>query len=193
MLDQADVPTAHGSDVAEHSTVSGAVSDAVTNGIAAGAALVSTGLHAVAEIAKTGIRGQEEVEPVKEREGEGAEKGEEADGEDPKEAKQEGLRLQFGSFDESLAENILADAPTGDSSFVSSLHRCYVMFTLCHPEHVHGRHVLQQRHPGDVRHVQNLVHLFLHRSHYDVCLAMGSCSLGNENRGVYLEGFAEGE
>lgn len=120
MLDQADVPTAHGSDVAEHSTVSGAVSDAVTNGIAAGAALVSTGLHAVAEIAKTGIRGQEEVEPVKE--------GEEADGEEPKEAKQEGLRLQFGSFDESLAENILADAPTGDSSFVSSLHRCFVHF-----------------------------------------------------------------
>lgn len=128
MLDQADVPTAHGSDVAEHSTVSGAVSDAVTNGIAAGAALVSTGLHAVAEIAKTGIRGQEEVEPVKDGEGEGAEKGKEADGEEPKEAKREGLRLQFGSFDESLAENILADAPTGDSSFVSSLHHCYVHF-----------------------------------------------------------------
>lgn len=128
MLDQADVPMAHGSDVAAHSTVSGAVSDAVTNGIAAGAALVSTGLHAVAEIAKTGIRGQEEVEPVKECEEEGAEKGEEANGEEPKEAEQEGLRLQFGSFDESLAENILADAPTGDSSFVSSLHHCFVHF-----------------------------------------------------------------
>ncbi len=102
---------AHGSDATEHSTVSGAVSDAVTNGIAAGAALVSTGLHAVAEIAKAGVRGKEESGNASD----GEEKNQEEKGQEQEQGKPEEPRLQFGTFDESLAGNILGEAPTGRS------------------------------------------------------------------------------
>ncbi|CAL8462611.1 g2144 [Coccomyxa elongata] len=112
MLDQVDVHGAdgsHGSEVAEFSTVSstvtGAVSATLANGLATGAALVSTGMHAVAELAKTGISGKEESqETVKEADN----TAENADS-----TKTDGLRLQFGTFDDSLADNILGDAPSG--------------------------------------------------------------------------------
>lgn len=118
MLDQVDVHGAegsHGSEVAEYSTVSstvtGAVSATLANSLATGAALVSTGLHAVAELAKTGVSGKEEAgEGVKEADNaaENAERSEST--------KTDGLRLQFGTFDDSLADNLLGDAPSGGLS-----------------------------------------------------------------------------
>ncbi|BDA46483.1 probable polyadenylate-binding protein-interacting protein 7 at C-terminar half [Coccomyxa sp. Obi] len=111
MLDQEDVHGAdglHGSEVAEYSTVSGTVSATLANGLATGAALVSTGLHAAAELAKTGI-------PGKEQDREGAKEADNAaeNMERTESSKTEGLRLQFGTFDDTLADNILGDAPSG--------------------------------------------------------------------------------
>lgn len=102
---------AHGSEPAEHNNGSGSglVSSSLANGIATGAALVSTGLHAAAEIAKTSVLGQDRAESDKDvtEEGEDGQK-------EQKEAKQEGFRLRFGTFDDSLADNILGDAPAGN-------------------------------------------------------------------------------
>lgn len=112
MLDQVDVHGAdgsHGSEVAEFSTVSstvtGAVSATLANGLATGAALVSTGIHAVAELAKTGISGNEESQETMKEADNAAE--------DTDSIKMDGLRLQFGTFDDTLADNILGDAPSG--------------------------------------------------------------------------------
>lgn len=114
MLDQADVHGAdgsHGSEVAEYSTVSGTVGATLANGLATGAALVSTGLHAAAEIAKTCVSGKEEAQKDTKDADNAAEN---TDGAQPNNS--EGLRLQFGTFDDSLADNILGDAPSGGPS-----------------------------------------------------------------------------
>jgi len=117
LLDQAEMQAtdgAHGSEPAEQNSSSGSglVSSTLASGIATGAALVSTGLHAAAEIAKTTkttVLGQEGADSDKDV----VDKREDGQKEQ-KEAQQEGLRLRFGTFDDSLAENLLGDAPAGN-------------------------------------------------------------------------------
>ena len=133
MLDQVDIHGAdgsHGSEAAEASTFSNAVASTVSaslaNGLATGAALVSTGLHAVAELAKTGVSGKEQARDGAEDAENMAENAERTESN-----KSDGLRLQFGTFDDNLADNILSDAPSGGLC----LRTCYSMCVLATATH----------------------------------------------------------